>query len=292
LGVAIDYFLWQELILIGMHGSLAVFVGDPSPDNGLGIPYAKQLARAFLIILGIDGVKTFGMLVFWYSFQPGIISLYFNRLPDVTSMLAVTILVHAIFDALQTGTSAFTMFIGRIYAEFVSGEKRIKNQSLETAECSQSMTDRLVGRWLTNYGTPVTFDLKRWRIPVPDGVTEGQEFEFATVYQFSLPRAKLRLHVPQGKQAGDIMECVELRMHHGLLGYRSYDASSDVLQSVIELWPWHPPAHLSTDGASLEFEGGKRTPPNGSSSQRLSNYAAPFTWTKVVDIREKTCAQP
>jgi len=38
MGVAIDYFFWQELILVGMHGSLAVFVGDPSPENCLGIP--------------------------------------------------------------------------------------------------------------------------------------------------------------------------------------------------------------------------------------------------------------
>jgi len=274
LGVAVDYFLWQELILVCMHGSLAVFVGDPSPENCLGIPYAKQLARSFLVILGIDSLKTCAMLVFWSSFKPGIVSSYFNRLPNITSMLAVTILVHASFDALQTGTSAFTMFIGRMFVEFMSGTERMKDQPLDRGERSQSMADQLVGRWLTNYGTMVTFEIKYWRIPVPDGLSESQEFEFATVYQVKLPRAKLRLPVPKGKQAGDFVECLELRMHHGLLGYRSFDASSqDLMKSLVDVWPWQPEAHLSADGLILDFK------------QVVGSMGsfAPFRWTKVVD---------
>jgi len=276
MGVAIDYFFWQELILVGMHGSLAVFVGDPSPEHCLGIPYAKQLASSFLVILGIDGLKTLAMLLFWCSFKPGMVASCFNRLPTVTSMLAVTILVHVIFDALQTGTSAFTMFIGRMFAESVSGKERMKDQPLDRREGPQSLSDKLVGRWLCNKGMLITFELKSWRIRVPDWLSEGQELEFDTVYWLALPRAKLRVRMPKGTKAGDFVEFLELRMNHALWGYRSFDASSqDVLKPLGDSEPWQPPARLSADGLSLHFE-------------HNTAHSVPFSWTKITDAKTQT----
>jgi len=133
------------------------------------------------------------------------------------------------------------------------------------------VTARSRGRWLTNKGTLITSELKSWLIQVPGGLSQDQRFEFVTVYQLALPRAKLRVHVPRREQSGDFVEFLELRMNYALRGYRSYDASSqDVMKSLGDCDPWQTPTHRCVDGLSLDFE-------------PVRAHCVPYHWTTITD---------
>jgi len=228
LGVSIDYFIWQELVLTFMHGLLAAFVGNPSPNSSTGPSYDKQLAHSFLVILGIDGLKTIAMVLIWYNFRETALAFYFNRLPHTSVMIAASVLVHAVLDMMQTATSMFTMFIGRFFTELSTEREKHKCQAEVGGELSE-MTKMLLGKWNTSSGHQVTFEAKRWTIGDPTkSFEEGEDFDLITKTSsiLGLPSAKLKFQVPKGHKPGESLVVTELRMHHALSGYRSFNVST------------------------------------------------------------------
>jgi len=121
MGIAIDYFLWQELILTLMHSTLSLLIGDPRPrrqdgeckDEGGVKNYPYQLKVVFFKIFAIDSVKTLAMYFYWVSFRPGWITDLFDRIPFEQSQLSLCILIHAVLDMVQAAATMFTMFIAR-----------------------------------------------------------------------------------------------------------------------------------------------------------------------------------
>jgi len=128
MGTAINYFFWQELILTFMHSALSLLIGDPSPprqdaesrDLSVVRNYSNQLKTVFLMIMAIDTFKTFVMYLYWVYFQPGWIATMFDRIPYMSSQVALSILIHAVLDMVQAAATMFTMFIGRFGRRFLS----------------------------------------------------------------------------------------------------------------------------------------------------------------------------
>jgi len=116
MGISIDYFLWQELILTVLHTILSLLIGDPTPSgqNDEKVDeYPGELKYVFFKIICIDSIKTVVCYWYWKTFQPGIISQNFDRIPYVSSQISLSILIHAVLDMVQAAATMFTMFIGR-----------------------------------------------------------------------------------------------------------------------------------------------------------------------------------
>jgi len=132
MGIAIDYFVWQELILTLMHSTLSLFIGDPRPrrqddeckDESWVMDYPYKLKIVFFKIIAIDSVKTLAMYLYWVYFRPGWISLQFDRIPSVQSQFSLCILIHAVLDMVQAAATMFTMFIARFGRRLVNKDKR------------------------------------------------------------------------------------------------------------------------------------------------------------------------
>jgi len=254
LGVSIDYFVWQELILMFVHGLLAAFVGNPSPGSTRGPSYDKQLAHSFQVILGIDGLKTIAMILIWYNFKETALAFYFNRLPNTSVMIAASVLIHALLDVIQTATSMFTMFIGRFFIELTTEREQHTCQAVAGEELPD-MAKMLLGKWNTSSSHQVTFEAKRWTICDPmNYLEEGNELWIITKNSsiLGLPSAKMRLQVPKGCKPGEAFGVTELRMHHALSGYRSFNVA------FLDRTNFQPfskqKATLSVDGNVLQFQ--------------------------------------
>jgi len=234
LGVSIDYFVWQELILTSTHGVLSLFVGDPSPHAGSGHSYARQLAKSFTVILGIDGFKTLVMLVFRCNFTEGAISYYVNRLPTLPVQLCVSVLIHAMLDLIQTAVTMFTMFIGRAFAKHTARSRcspELKAVSVEKKESSSvDALFGLLGRWKVSEQES-SFEARPWKIQVPDNVSDAG-FSFPTVYEhdkssgMAKPSHYMQVAVPEGSRPGDQISVTEVRWKHPETGLASYDAAA------------------------------------------------------------------
>jgi len=127
MGIAIDYFVWQELILTATHCTLSLFIKDPAPSRQSGEnreselkSYADELSLVFLKIIAIDLFKTVVMYFYWVSFQPGWIANVFDRVPFMEAQVCFSILTHAVLDMVQAAATMFTMFIGRFGRKLLS----------------------------------------------------------------------------------------------------------------------------------------------------------------------------
>jgi len=252
LGLSIDYFVFQEIILISIHACLAVFVGDPhkstpeaipgskpkeqseppleakkkSDEKSLkGVPYAKQLAWACLVVFGIDAFKTLVMFVFWYNFKTGPLAFYFNRLPNIQVMLVASVFIHALLDMLQAAVTMFTMFIGKMFVAFTTDDSLDVKQVQEAGKSAgEQMADKVIGQWQTPKGY-VTISEKYWMVQVPEGIEPGQRFIFPTVYKLNVPSIYMGTTVPENLSEERCMQVLELRVTNQFYGTSSVDAA-------------------------------------------------------------------
>jgi len=252
LGVSIDYFFWQELVLTLLHTGLATMVGDPSPEHSL-VSYATQLERTFCMILGIDTLKTIAMVIFWYTFKPGLVAYHFNRFPSIMTALAASVLIHAILDMMQTAATMFTMFIGRLFVEMTSKQEMVAALPVNTDKRNEppDFAQKLVGQW-TDGNAVASFGVQSWEVPVPDDVCEDELLEIPTIHSLGRPQAQMKVSLPQGVQPGAKHKCMELRLHHPVLGYRSFDMATLSSVDDIKIGPFAPTANATTAGGSTE----------------------------------------
>jgi hypothetical protein len=117
LGVSINFFLFQELLLIVMHTVLSWwFLSKISTD-----PRKRQdMFQAMLYVILIDTCKTVATGIYFCFFRPGLIAGIFNRLPSVSIQICASLLIHLILDVVQSVSSVFTMYI----STFFQGKKR------------------------------------------------------------------------------------------------------------------------------------------------------------------------
>jgi len=117
MGIAIDYFVKQEAILIAVHALVAA-VGVPLIEkwfqDRFGDGFQTVLQARFCSVLLADSVKTGIMFIFYFAlFSPGLIASYFNRLPDEYTQIAVAVLIHIVLDVAQALVTFFMFYIGR-----------------------------------------------------------------------------------------------------------------------------------------------------------------------------------
>jgi len=207
------------------------------------------------MILGIDTSKTIAMVIFWYTFKPGCIAYYFNRLPSIMTVLAASILIHAILDMMQTAATMFTMFIGRLFAEMTSENTTVVAWPVSSNKRGKppDLAQKLVGQWTIEGNSVATFEVKCWDVQVPNDAWDGEILEVPTVHSLGRPQAKMRVSLPQGVQPGANYECMELRLHHPVVGYQSFDIATLSSADNIKIWPFAPTADAMTaDGGSTE----------------------------------------
>lgn len=107
----LEFFVRQELILIALHvtGSMIFLPLVPQKSERL-----SDMLRVFWFIFAMDFGKTFADYILWTTWPlGGAIADYVDRLPDQQSQICVSLLIHFVFDAMQTGASLFTMFLSR-----------------------------------------------------------------------------------------------------------------------------------------------------------------------------------
>jgi len=113
LGECIDYFFYQEIILIVIHILISCMVLPHFGDNPLN---ATSMNRMIWLITFMDLFKTVVMLGWYLQYTPGAIKLIFDRLPNSGSQIAATLSIHAFLDILQNLASVFTVWIARASA--------------------------------------------------------------------------------------------------------------------------------------------------------------------------------
>merc|ERR1712048_1308751 len=110
LGPAINYFVWQELILISTHMIFSAAILpclDDDPDR------IQDLKKTFCSITVMDILKTLFTFVYWLNFQPGLMATTCDRLPTIESQIYASLLIHGVLDVVQSATTVFTMYISR-----------------------------------------------------------------------------------------------------------------------------------------------------------------------------------
>merc|ERR1712217_225494 len=117
LGIAMDYFIIQEVLLTTIHAFIAMF-GVPLMEKlfqGQGesrVSFMKKMQARFWTVLLADSIKTCIMFIFYFKiFTPGPISRCFNRLPNQSTQIAVAVFVHGVLDAAQALVTFFMFYI-------------------------------------------------------------------------------------------------------------------------------------------------------------------------------------
>lgn len=122
MGSALDYFIWQELILTFCHAA-GSFLIVPAPDNKKhDDDYATQIRQCIWRILCVDGGKTIVIGIFWLCFRPGFLSLIVDRFPDQTSQIVFALVVHFVLDMIQSFVTFFTVYLGKCGRTLMNGE--------------------------------------------------------------------------------------------------------------------------------------------------------------------------
>lgn len=158
LGVCIDYFCYQELILIALHVLIACVVlphfGD-NPRNG------RSMNLMLFLIIGMDAFKTVFMFFFWLVYEPGAIMHVFNRLPDSTTQIAATLCIHGFLDILQNLASVFTIWIARASAAlFLCGNE--PGCVVDPSPEDYNWFTKLNLFWLDSYWCELLFIESKW----------------------------------------------------------------------------------------------------------------------------------
>lgn len=125
MGIAIDYFVYQETILIAVHALIAM-IGVPLLEKwfqgACRVSFMEKMQARFWSVLLADSVKTGIMFIFYFEiFTPGLISHRFNRLPHQYTQIAVAVFVHAVLDAAQSLVTFFMFYIGEFGRKLTAG---------------------------------------------------------------------------------------------------------------------------------------------------------------------------
>jgi len=133
MGVALDYFFWQEIILTVCHGAGSfLFVGAPDEEKP---NFAKQIRDCMGRVLMVDGGKTIVIALFWLTFQPGWFAQLVDRMPSQQSQVVFALVVHFVMDMVQSFVTFFTVYLGKwgrsvmeqALASTVSSDKEAKS---------------------------------------------------------------------------------------------------------------------------------------------------------------------
>jgi len=112
MGIALDYFVWQEFILTGCHAVGSYFmVGYPDED---GKNFTRQINTCMLRVVGVDLLKTLVIIGFWLKFKPGVITDLVNRMPDQKSQIVFAVVIHFVLDMVQSLVTFFTIYLGQL----------------------------------------------------------------------------------------------------------------------------------------------------------------------------------
>jgi len=108
LGTSIDYFVYQECILIVLHIVIAAFGLSYFNDE---VKDCWSMNYLILCITLMEVSKTILMFWFWTSYQPGLIRNFFDRLPSRTFRIFAALAIHGILDIMQSAATVFTMWL-------------------------------------------------------------------------------------------------------------------------------------------------------------------------------------
>jgi len=112
MGIALDYFVWQEIILTGCHafGSM-VSVGYPDQNQK---EFPREIRDCMFRVLRVDAGKTIVIAIFWWNFQPTGLTTLIDRMPDQDSQIVFAVVVHFVMDMMQSAVTFFTIYLGKL----------------------------------------------------------------------------------------------------------------------------------------------------------------------------------
>lgn len=109
LGHTLNFFLYQEVVLIVVHCVAMVVVVSKFRPDPFSISNLKAIVKA---VVAIDCFKTVCVFIYWkWLFSPGFFTQWFNSITTIKGQLCAFLVIHVTLDVLQSIATVFSLHI-------------------------------------------------------------------------------------------------------------------------------------------------------------------------------------